>query len=407
MNLSVWEVYFYKQSKKFRMMNRIKISLLLIALTVSQLTFAQKAEDIQGIAKEAKTEGYYKTQSELWKNKTVESPKDAHAWHMYYKAKRAYYQLSDYDMWLANRNDIFAKLKPIIVDSKKTIDGSYEYYLLESMNTDSDKSIDFTMKAYEIDPNRTETYESLLVEYVITDNVQKATEISKRMLACNYYSNALYKWNYNALQTVEKDGVFITQGDNDSMPRWILQYGKGIRKDVTVVNMWILNRSKEYRERIFAKLGVPTLVKKKSDAIPEVDFVNSIMIHVLKTSKKPAYVGCGLDVKIFKEAGISDKMFLVGTAFTYSDSKIDNLAMLKKNFEYNYELEYLMNEFQVHSEDEHVKKQVNLTYIPGIMKLKQHYSLAGDEQKCAYYSGLFERIAQESGREEQINAWYK
>lgn len=389
------------------MMNRIKITLLAVALSFGQWVNAQQAEDIQGITKESKTEAYYKTQAELWKNKTAENPKDSHAWHMYYKAQRAYLQKSDYEMWLANRSGVLEKLQPIVDDSKKYINGTYEYYLMESLNTDSKKSIEFTMKAYEIDPNRTETYESILAESILKNDEKKAVEISKRMLASNYYSNALYMWNYNALQTAEKDGVFITQGDNDSMPKWILQYGRGIRNDVTVVNVWMLNMNEEYRERTFAKFGLTAMEKKRSDFESDVEYVDAIMIHILKASKQPAYVGCGLDVSIFKEAKISDRMFLVGTAFRYSDTKIDNLALLKKNFEHNYELEYLYNEFQVHSEDEHVKQQINLTYIPGIMKLGNHYSLAGDKQKSDYYYGLFDHLAEMSGREEQIKSWYK
>ena len=236
---------------------------------------------------------------------------------------------------------------------------------------------------------------------------KKSTEISKRMLASNYYSNALYKWNFNALETAEKDGVFITQGDNDSMPRWILQYGRGVRKDVSVVNVWMLNMDKGYRERIFTQLELPPMENRRSDFNGDVDYVDAIMIHILKNSKKPAYVNCGIDVNIFKEAGISDRMYLVGTAFRYSETKIDNLALLKKNFEHNYDLEYLYNEFQVHSEDEHVRQQINLTYIPGIMKLGNHYSLAGDKQKSDYYYGLFDHLAEMSGRQEQINSWYK
>ena len=157
----------------------------------------------------------------------------------------------------------------------------------------------------------------------------------------------------------------------------------------------------------YAKLGISEMSKKRSDYSNDVEYVYALMNHVLKTSKRPAYVGCGIDVNIFKAAGISDNMYLVGTAFRYSETKIDNLALIKRNFEQNYNLDYLFNEFQVHKEDEHVKQQINLTYIPGIMKLGNHYSLAGDEKKSDYFFGLFDHIAEMSEREEQIKSWYK
>lgn len=379
---------------------------LILFVLGTHVMFAQKAQEIRGIAKENKTAEYYKEQSILWKKKTTNNPIVYHNWIMYYKAQRAYLQKTD-PSWPSNRNIVFEKLRPIIDEAKKTIGNSYEYYIMESVNTDSKESIKFALKAYEIDPTRTETYETLLIEYVKNGNEEKAEEISKLMLASNYYSNANYKWNYNALQTIEKNGVFITQGDNDSMPRWILQYGLGIRKDVEVVNVWMLKTYEEYRKRIFSKLDITPMKKQRSDFGSGREYVDALLIHVLKTSRNTSYIGCGVDMSRLKRNNVADNLYLVGTAFRYSTKKLDNLALLKKNFEQNYDLEYLFNEFQIHAEDAMVKQRMNLTYIPGIMKLKEHYSLAGDVQKCNYYTELFDLIAKKSGREGEVRSWYK
>lgn len=381
------------------------IQLILFVLGV-HVIFAQKAQEIRGIAKERKTAEYYKEQSGLWKNEAKNNPMVSHNWIMYYKAQRAYLQKTD-PSWPSNRNVVFEKLRPIIDEAKKTIGDTYEYYIMESINTDSKESIKFALRAYEIAPERTETYETLLIEYVKKGNEEKAEEISKLMLASNYYSNANYKWNYNALQTVEKNGVFITQGDNDSMPRWILQYGLGIRKDVEVVNIWMLKTYEEYRKRIFSKLDITPMEKQISDFSSNRAYIDALLIHILKTSKNASYIGCGGDMSRFKKDDVADDLYLVGTAFRYSTKKLDNLALLKRNFEQNYDLEYLFNEFQIHAEDAMVKQRMNLTYTPGIMKLKEHYALAGDVQKCNYYTKLFDLIAKNSGREAEIRSWYR
>ncbi len=363
---------------------------------------AQEPEQVYSIARVPKPHEWYLKQAELWWKEIQKDKKNENAWYNYFMANRM--AAFGFDNHGDNNKKYYEEITflmnpdSLVNQAQKYVPNTFtSHYLIWRNQGCTPKNFPHLEKAYSINPNFYGINEEMMIHYETQCNLEKRKEYNIKWYKINELSSGLLAYNYNVLMTLKPNAAIITFMDNDSCPLWMLQDALGIRQDVTVLNVFTLS-IQEYREKIFKKLNIPQLPKISSDSSNYAS-MDDIFNHIIKNkpTNLPLYIGLPA-WKQFKD--YSQNLYLVGLALEYSSENIDNIALLKNNFENNYVLDYIKIRFENDISKEEVER-VNINYLPGIFKLYEHYTLSGDLTYAQKMKELGLFIAQKAGKE-----WY-
>jgi len=85
-------------------------------------------------------------------------------------------------------------------------------------------------------------YRKLIIPVALAGFIIPVMELNTNFFLSNRSDNYV-AWDYskNILESCDQNGILFTNGDNDTFPVWYLQEVEGIRKDVQVINLSLLN----------------------------------------------------------------------------------------------------------------------------------------------------------------------
>ena len=328
-----------------------------------------------------RSQDWYAEQAQLWQKVITTTPNDAGAWRSYYLATE--YSYLDQEEKSTEKEE---KLNRIFAAMDRTIPDTYEHLFIQQRRTpfgDFSRKIDLIERALQLCPDCAELYENLGSIYELTDADERATEIWTKLYQSRHIAPGLFDFNYNILMSTGENAILFTNGDNDTFPTWVLQRAKGIRPDILLLN---LNLVQNYRFYLAAEL-------RQRDIDIDVDALSQDDPATFTTALVAAIDQAAPDVPVYFALTVSNqfkkqlhnRLYMVGLASRYSTGGIDNLGRLTNNIENRFRLDYLNHGWysEDHPSTRPVVEHLNTNYAYPFLLLADHYRAGGETARSA------------------------
>ena len=339
-----------------------------------------------------KSKDWYKNQEKLWKTEISKNSHNENAWYNYYFANR-------YASLGMNENERKKLLNSIVDEMGKAIPDSYLYPYLRYYN--GERKIEHLEKAYQLKPDCADLYWEFIQYYELNGMKAQKKKYCEKLYLSKDIISSLYDYNFNMLNSTEKNSILFTNGDNDNYPAWVLQEAKGVRKDVTILNAHTVFVLRDYLK---IKLKEREL-DIRLDILPKEDVATFLKELISSIKNKYPKIPINIAPTVYDEyiKEIKDKLFTIGLVYIYSEEQIDNVALIKKNLEQNLRLDHL--EYDWYNE-QHISQSMmnryNLNYIPAFMELTKMYYSSGEFESAKFWENEAIFLAKKTNDEDLI-----
>lgn len=392
----------YNYKSPLEMLREFAILILLVSNSI--LPYAQSPQKIYPFSTKQQDMGWYRQQAKSWKAVTEKEPGNASAWFNLYYAKRIllFHDGQDTRTEQSKQEETTA----LIQEMDTHIKGTYELNLVKWLAGGLDlKNLHYLTKANELGLNRTEHLDHMINVSELQGNQQDKIAYAKRKYNSGEVSAGMLYYNYNVLSGLDSNAILITIGDNDTYPAWVLQ-ALGIRTDILVLNLSLL-LADDYRQKIFNEIGAEKVLVdwNKYAETPsklETEFRKMVVQSLAKNRKGRAlYIPLTASTIIEPLPDLQQSFYLTGLTYKYSNTAFDNMAVLRKNFEQLYALDYLDKDLY-QDESAALVKRINSNYIVPMIRLFDHYEHSGDLVRKQWIKNKLIVISSESEDEVDI-----
>lgn len=334
------------------------------------------------------------------KQKVKENPKDEKAWNEYAQnLKGLLYHLSSSFLdkqWIADSVstlNLEEEYREMLTQMERYIPNTATYAFARQDIYDKWGESMSTEEIMDKWPDAILHYPAYVREARANKDKKRLEDICKRWYNSGQYPADRLTFSHNMLASTEENALIIVNSI-DIEPILVLQYGKGEFKDRKVV--WSQSLDKYHlgegiKGSMTKELGIPPFKpkqeKKKIDYSSASSFIKGFfgeqkeaVEHIVRYINRPVYFSKSGE-NMFVTNLLQDSLYSEGLLLKYSPKPYDNLAVLRRNYEHVYMLDYLKDAFQPNMPDSNTVNNDYLIYVPSLRPLLKFYKDSDDQTR--------------------------
>ncbi len=183
----------------------------------------------------------------------------------------------------------------------------------------------------------------------------------------NFASDDLF-WAYNTLMSVEDNALLLAQNNQETQLLRSVQSSKNIKKSVQII-------PSDKEATLFKQLKINSLEE-------------------LQTRNQSIFLTLTIENSLKEK--IKHKSYLTGLALKMTTTPFDNLAVLKRNVEQTFLLDYLSVSLLPMTEEKKEATYSGTTYFAPLSMLYRHYKNSNEEAQSENIKRLLDNIAQQT-----------
>ena len=257
----------------------------------------------------------------------------------------------------------------------KFVAGNYSVALVEHLK-----------KAELLRPTNSDVHIQFVAYYWCMNEKRKALPYLEKLMRSGRLNWSILNYSKDLLRSVPSQGTLVTHGMEDSYACLYLQISEGIRTDVNVISLDLLQSEAVQKQLLVYGFNLP-----QNNTI-DVAYLKEFCVQ--NNTRNIA-----LSMTIPKEylLPIQENLFVTGLVLEYkTDLSYQNSA--RNEYLWNYEFIKLI----ITDASNEKERQLTANYLPMLLILRNTYMLTNETEKLAFVEEVLNQVAVQSRKQEQI-----
>jgi hypothetical protein len=257
----------------------------------------------------------------------------------------------------------------------KFVAGNYSVALVEHLK-----------KAELLRPTNSDVHIQFVAYYWCMNEKRKALPYLEKLMGSGRLNWSILNYSKDLLRSVPSQGTLVTHGMEDSYACLYLQISEGIRTDVNVISLDLLQSEAVQKQLLVYGFNLPQNTTIDVAYLKEFCVQNNTRNIALSMTIPKEYL-----------IPIQENLFVTGLVLEYkTDLSYQNSA--RNEYLWNYEFIKLI----IMEASNEKERQLTANYLPMLLILRNTYMLTNETEKLAFVEEVLTQVAVQSRKQEQI-----